>query len=270
MNRRSPVLLKISYLIFTFGIFLVGLEYILENFFRKSLCTASSCLIAKELLLLEKNYLLLIALFFYFFLILLLFFYQKTEGTFFRNLIFWLLTAGLIGDTYLIAFLSLQIKEPCWFCLTVFLITLSGTISVFLYLKKEAISSLQFLLALIFGMFSLGLGLYFSSSSTLISTESDVKNATLILIYSNHCPACQKVITESEKLGLKIKKIPLKDAFPLLKTLNIKNLPCLLEVKEAKVEIFVGFEAVKERLNLEATTNPCYENPQEGGLCAIP
>jgi len=119
-------------------------------------------------------------------------------------------------------------------------------------------------------MFSLALGFYISSPSPIISKEGNVKKANLILIYSQHCPACKEVIAESERLGLKLEKVSLNQAYPLVKALNLKSLPCLLEFKEDKIEIYTGFEAVKNRLNLEKKQNPCVENPQEGGLCAIP
>jgi len=270
MKRKSPFILNLSYLILILGLLLVGLEYILENYFNKSICPTSGCFIAEELLLLGKSYLLILALLFYTALMFLLFLYQKTGGSLFKNLLLYLLTAGLIGDAYLIFFLFINIPEPCWFCLKVFFITLAGAISVLVYLRNDPITSPHFLVALIFGMFSLALGFYISSPSPIISKEGNVKKANFILIYSQHCPACKEVIAESERLGLKLEKIPLNQAYPLIKALNLKSLPCLLEFKEDKIEIYAGFEAVKNRLNLENKQIPCVENPQEGGLCAIP
>ncbi len=270
MKRESPFILKVCYLVLLLGILFVGIEYILENYFKKSVCPTSGCLLAEELLLLEKNYLLILALLFYTSLMSLLYLYQKTGGSFFRNLLLYLLTAGLIGDTYLIFFLHINNAEPCWFCLIVFFITLAGAIFILIYLKDEPIPSSQFLLAILFGIFSLALGLYVSSPSPIISKEGKVKKADLILIYSQSCPACKEVLAESERLGLNLEKIPLNRAFPLIKALNLKNLPCLLEFNNDKIEIYTGFEAVKNRLNLEKIKNPCAENLKEGGLCAIP
>jgi len=270
MKRKSPFILKLSYFILILGLLFVGLEYILKNYYKTSICPTSGCFIAEELLLLGKNYLLILALLFYTALIFLLFLYQKTGGSLFKNLLLYLLTAGLIGDAYLIFFLFINSAEPCWFCLIVFSITLAGAITVLVYLRDEPITSPHFLVALTFGMFSLALGFYISSPSPIISKEGNVKKANLILIYSQHCPACKEVIAESERLGLKLEKVSLNQAYPLVKALNLKSLPCLLEFKEDKIEIYTGFEAVKNRLNLEKKQNPCVENPQEGGLCAIP
>jgi uncharacterized membrane protein/glutaredoxin-related protein len=270
MKRKSPLILKLSYLILIFGLLFIGLEYILENYFKTSICPTSGCFIASELLLLGKNNLLILALLFYTALVFLLFLYQKTEGSLFKNLLLYLLTAGLIGDAYLIFFLFINIAEPCWFCLIVFSITLAGAISILIYIRDEPITSPHFLVALAFGMFSLALGFYISSPSPIILKEGNVKKASFILIYSQHCPACKEVIAESERLGLKLEKVPLNQAYPLVKSLNLKSLPCLLEFKEDRIEIYTGFEAVKKRLNLEEEQNPCVENPQEGGLCAIP
>jgi uncharacterized membrane protein len=270
MKRKSQFILKLSYFIFILGLLFVGLEYILKNYFKTSLCPTSGCFIAEELLLLGKNHLLILALFFYTALILLLFLYQKTGGSLFKNLLLYLLTAGLIGDAYLIFFLFINIAEPCWFCLIVFFITLAGAISILIYIRDEPITSPHFLVALTFGMFSLALGFYISSPSPIIPKDGNVKKTNLILIYSQSCPACKEVIAESERLGLKLEKVPLNQAYPLVKSLNLKSLPCLLEFKEDRIEIHTGFEAVKKRLNLEKEQNPCVENPQEGGLCAIP
>jgi len=152
----------------------------------------------------------------------------------------------------------------------VFYITLAGAISILIYIRDEPITSPHFLVALTFGMFSLALGFYISSPSPITSKEGNVKKTNFILIFSQHCPACKEVIAESERLGLKLEKVSLNQAYPLVKALNLKSLPCLLEFKEDKIEIYTGFEAVKNRLNLEKNQNPCVENPQEGGLCAIP
>jgi len=270
MKRKSPLTLKLSYLILILGLLFVGLEYILENYFKTSICPTSGCFIASELLLLGKNYLLILALLFYTALILLLFLYHKTGGSFFKTLLLYLLTAGLIGDAYLIFFLFMNIAEPCWFCLIVFSITLAGAISILLYIRNEPITSPHLLVALILGMFSLALGFYISSPSPIISKEGNVEKTNFILIYSQHCPACKEVIAESERLGIKLEKVPLNQAYPLVKALNLKSLPCLLEFKEDRIEIYTGFEAVKNRLNLEEEQNPCVENFQEGGLCVIP
>ena len=269
MKKGSSFILKLCYFIFIFGVLFVGLEFILENYFKKSICPTSGCLVAEELLLLGKKYLLILALLFYTALICLLYLYQKTGGSLFRNLLLYLLSSGLIGNAYLIFFFFMNSSEPCWFCIVVFSITLFGAIFVLTYLKDEPISSSHVLFAFLFGLISLALGLYISSPSPIISKEDKLKT-NFILIYSLHCPACKEVIAESERLGLNLKKVPLNQAFPLVKTLNIRNLPCLIEFKEDEIEIYTGFEAVRSRLNVEEKENHCLENSQEGGLCAIP
>jgi uncharacterized membrane protein len=265
MKEKKSIFLCFYYLILLLGALFVSVEYVLENYFKTSLCTASSCSIAKELLLIEKKHLLLLAFVFYTLLLVLLFLYHQTEKKIFRNLLLYFLTAGLIADAYLIFFLYIEAKLSCHFCLGIFVITLGGTISAFFYLKNELISPLHFLIALFFALLSLFLGFFVSSTPPIISKD----NKNLILIYSQNCPVCQKIIEISKNLDIPLKKIPLSQAFPLMKTLNLKNLPCLLEVKKKKIEIYTNFEDIIHKLNMKKIETNCKQNKEEG-LCVIP
>jgi uncharacterized membrane protein len=265
MKEKKSFFLSFCYLIFLLGLFFVGLEYVLENYFKTSLCTTSSCSIAKELLLIKKKHLLLIAFVFYTLLLVLLFLYHQTGKKLFRNLLLYFLTAGLIADAYLIFFLYIEAKLSCPFCLGIFVITLGGTILTFFYLKDELISPLHFLITLFFALLTLFLGFFVSSTPPIISKD----NKNLILIYSQNCPICQKTIEISENLDIPLKKIPLSQAFPLMKTLNLKNLPCLLDVKEKKIEIYTNFEDILHKLNMKKIETNCEQNKEEE-LCVIP
>ena len=263
--KQKDFVLSFYYLIFFLGLFFVGLEYTLENFFKTSICSTSSCSIAKELLLIEKKHLLLLAFILYALLLILLTLYHKTGKKVFRNLLLYFLTAGLIADTYLISFLYMNAKLSCHFCLGIFAITLGGTILAFLYFKDELISALHFLIALFFALLSLSFSIFISSSPPIISKN----NEELILVYSQQCPVCQKIIEMSKNLNIPLKKVPLNQAFLLIKTLNLKSLPCLLEVKKEKIEIYSNLEDIIQRLNIKKIEANCEKNKEEN-ICAIP
>jgi uncharacterized membrane protein len=265
MKVEKSIFLSFYYLILLLGLFFVGQEYVLENYFKTSICSTPSCSIAQELLLIEKKHLLLLAFVFYASILIFLFLYHKTGKKVFRNLLLYFLTAGLIANAYLIFFLYIETKLSCHFCLGIFVITLGGSISAFLYLKNELISPLHFLIALFFAILSLSFVIFISSSRPIISKDDE----NLILIYSQHCPTCQKVIKISKNLEISLKKIPLSQAFLLMKTLNLQNLPCLLEVKERKIVIYTNLEEIIQRLNIKKIEANCEKNKEER-MCAIP
>jgi uncharacterized membrane protein len=265
MQEKKSIFLGFYYLIFFLGLSFVGLEYVLENYFKTSICSTSGCSIAKELLLIKKKYLLFLAFVFYALLLILLFLYHKTGKKIFRNLLLYFLTAGLIADAYLISFLYVGAKLSCPFCLGIFVITLLGTISAFLYLKDEFISPLHFLIALFFALLSLSFGIFVSSSQPIVSKN----DKGLILIYSQNCPVCQKVLAISQNLNIPLKKVPLNQAFSLVKTLNLKSLPCLLEVKEEKIEIYSNLDEIMQKLNIKKIEASCGKNEEER-MCVIP
>jgi uncharacterized membrane protein len=265
MTEKKSIFLGFYYLLLFLGLSFISLEYVLENYFKTSICTASSCSIAKELLLIEKKHLLLLAFVFYALLLILLTLYHKTEKKIFRNLFLYFSTAGLGADAYLIFFLYVGVKLSCPFCLGIFVITLGSTILAFFYLKNELISPLHFLIALFFALLSLSFSIFVSSSSPIISKNDE----GLILIYSQQCPVCQKVLEMSKNLKIPLKKVPLNQAFPLVRTLNLKSLPCLLEVKEGKIEIYSNFDEIIQKLNMKKIEASCGKNEEEG-MCAIP
>ena len=259
MKEKNQFFLSFCYLFLLLGLFFVGLEYVLENYFQTSICSTPSCYIVKELLLIEKKHLLLLAFVFYALLLVLLSLYHKTEKKVFRNLLLYFLTAGLIANTYLIAFLYLGAKLSCHFCLGIFTITLGVAISAFFYLKNELISSLHFLIALFFAILSLSFSFFVSSSQPVVSKNDE----SLILIYSENCPACQKILEISKSSNIELKKVPLNQAFSLVKTLNLKNLPILLEVKNEKIEIYSDFETIIQKLNTPQIEASCEINQEK-------
>ena len=265
MKEKKSIFLMFYYLFLFLGLSFISLEYVLENYFKTSFCSTSSCSISKELLLIEKKYLLLLAFVFYTLLLILLTLYHKTRKKFFRNLFLYFLTAGLIADAYLIFFLYIGAKLSCPFCLGIFVITLGGAISAFLYLKDELISPLHFLIALFFTFLGLSFSIFISLPSSIVSKNDE----GLILVYSQHCPVCQKVLEMSKNLNIPLKKVPLNQALPLVKTLNLKNLPCLLEVKKEKIEIYSSFDEIIQKLNIKKIEASCSKN-EEKGLCVIP
>jgi uncharacterized membrane protein len=278
MEKKNQLFLAFCYLIYSFGLFFVGIEFVLQNHFKTSLCSTHSCAIASELLLLEKNHLLLLAFIFFGSSLILLFLYHTTQKNIYRNLLLYLTTASLIADAYLIFFLYLGTKLSCHFCLGIFVITLSGTFLIFLYLKDRPISLIHFLVALLFALLSLAFGSFITSFSSIISQT----NQGLILIYSQNCPACQKILEISKSSNINLKKVPLNQAYYLVKTLNLKTLPILLEVKNTKIEIYSNFEEITQKLtkikiysNFEEITQKsnietnCEKNKEEG-MCIIP
>jgi hypothetical protein len=265
MKEKKSIFLGFYYLLLFLGLSFISLEYVLENYFKTSICSTSSCSIAKELLLIEKKHLLLLAFVFYVFLLVFLFLYHKTRKKIFRNLLLYFLSAGLIGDAYLISFLYIGTNLSCHFCFGIFVITLGSTILAFLYLKDELISPLHFLIALFFVLLSLSFSIFVSSSPPIVSKNSE----GLILIYSQHCPVCQKVLEMSKNLNIPLKKVPLNQAFPLVRTLNLKSLPCLLEVKKGKIEIYSNLDEIIQKLNMKKIEASCGKNEEEG-MCVIP
>jgi hypothetical protein len=117
---------------------------------------------------------------------------------------------------------------------------------------------------LFFAFLGLSFSIFISSPSSIVSKN----NEELILVYSQHCPACQKVLEISKNLNIPLKKVPLNQAFPLVRILNLKSLPCLLEVKEGKIEIYSNLDKIIQKLNIKKIETNCGRN--EEGICVIP
>ncbi|MGC8965408.1 MAG: hypothetical protein ACP5KO_01200 [Caldimicrobium sp.] len=261
-NKRAFLV----YLFILLALLLISVELLL-NYFGKSLCQAKACEIVSNLLVIPKIYLLILTLAYFILLFILTKAYLYTEGSFFLNLLFFLIITGVSGDGLLLSKLLFEYKLICYFCLAVSLILFLTTLSylyLFRHIKFNTSSIFFIILGVLFGIFFI----FKIATPEPISLFTSKNN--LFLIYAEDCPRCKELLSKNNHN--QIIPIPYYKVYPLFKIFDFKKVPLLIEKQNHTWIIYASPEDIEAKLfkNKESSMNiPCDKETQ-GGLCVLP
>ncbi len=263
---KKKELLKLPYflLFFISGILLI--EILLNYYYGKSLCPNKGCEFASYLIILPKKYLLLLAFCYFSLLFLFTKIYFSIYGSFFLNLLLFLLSAGLFLEGVLVGRLLWDYQIFCDFCLFVALIVFLLIISYLFILRGEVFSNYS-LLAVLLGGF-LGFSIAFNLTAL---PQKDFLNSSkqFFLIYSEDCPKCKELISQLK--GERVELVPLKSGYSILRGFNFTKIPILIEKTSQSFIVYFDLEKIEEKLlgHFQGIENNC-SNSTQGALCELP
>ncbi|WP_025270080.1 hypothetical protein [Hippea sp. KM1] len=215
----------------------VGLEIALRLLFNYTICHSSGCLLVARHVRFGEIVMLFIGE--AFFLILLIVSFVKNEKT--KGLLLdAMLIAALACEGFLVGYQLFWIGDICYFCFGVFItIIILSLIRIQQSLRITA-GFLSFLALLMM------LWMVKPNQQLPILPKEDK-----ILIYSSHCPHCMRLIKTLNLSNLKIKMIEASKLSNILKSLNINEVPVLIEREKDGLSITIGDKPIEEKLNLE-------------------
>ncbi|MFN3504703.1 MAG: hypothetical protein ACK4Y7_00640 [Caldimicrobium sp.] len=259
----------INYLLYIFlflGLFLISAEYIL-NLFGKTLCPEKGCEIVSLFALFSKNTFLLIGIAYFLLLLVFIFLYSKTQGSFFLNIIFFLLSGGLASEGIFFLRQYLDYERFCLFCILVASIIFAISFFFFLTLKGNTFKLSSIISQLLGALLGLIVSFYLTTEAKI-----NLSNDRAYLIYAEDCPRCIELM--SKRPSQEIEKIPFYKVYPLFRVLNLKSVPLLIEKSETATIITTSYEEIANKLlkrNSTINNNLCEPtNSTLGGLCEIP
>jgi len=239
-----------------FGIALTLIEFI-SNLFHKSICSTEGCKIVAESVRYSDAVIVFVGLTTFTALFILSLCKKETC----EKLIDALLITALSAEGVFVGYQLFRVKTICIFCITVFL-TIAVLTLIRSIKRKFVLTGFLAFTAVLFVMFML----------KPIEVKSLNLKATYTIIYKNGCPHCEKVIKEAEEKGIHFEKINVNKCLPLLKSLDIKEVPVLLVNKKAEKIIIIGDKNIENFLfskSEEKNSNATLEENSLSGFCPI-
>lgn len=260
---------ELSLFIINFLIFIALIIFLLEGLltlYGKSLCANKACEISQFLILIPKTYLLSLAGLYFFSLFLITWLYNSTEGSFFLNLLLFLISAGLMAEGVFIGRLLLDFQLLCYFCLFVAGVLFLISLFYLLFLRRISFNSYTLLSIFIGGLAGIFFAFKVTSQSQNFFNNPEKK---YFLIYSQDCSRCTELLSKVKRTDLE--EIPLQRAYLLLKFFKISTVPVLIEREEKTWRIYPDLEDMEKKLlnNTSSIDKKC-GNETQGGVCALP
>jgi len=174
----------------------------------------------------------------------LLFFASLTVLSFFRSfyygelIIDLLLILAFTVEGYLLGFQAFVVKTFCHFCLVIAAIIFTALLYRLFVLKR---------INLVVGLFSslaVFVAVWFVNPFIGILPE-----ARYILIYSENCPHCHKVLEFCKEKGIDVVPVEVREIKGLCRSLGVKSVPALVCSAPDKKEIVIGENQVIKKLS---------------------
>lgn len=258
MPKKKKFLFLVYFFIFL-EIVLLLTEFIL-NLKGLTLCKSYGCKILDQFIKIDRSYFLILGLLYFLCMFFFIYLYHQTKGNLFRLSILLFLGGGFSAELIFFLRQLIEVNLLCSFCLTVaFLFFLIFIFSLPVLASPFSLSEVGFFIVGIF------LGLTFSFYLTAINlkplTNFETQN-NLLLLYSDNCPHCKEVIESFKNNHLTLNLIQADSAYPLMKKLNLNQVPILIYQKSKEnLEFFVGKNQILEFVNTLTFKAPLIEEP---------
>ncbi|MCS7279278.1 MAG: hypothetical protein NZ530_04370 [Thermodesulfobacteriaceae bacterium] len=259
MFKKKKLLFLVYFFIFL-EIILLLTEFIL-NLKGLTLCKSYGCEILDQFIKIDRPYFLILGLLYFLCMLLFIYLYHQTKGNLFRLSILLFLGGGFSAELIFSFRQLIEVNLLCSFCLTVaFLFFLIFIFSLLVLALPFSLSEMSFFTIGIF------LGLTFSFYLTAINlkplTNLETQN-NFLLIYSDNCLHCKEVIESFKNNHLTLTLIQADFAYPLMKKLNLNQVPILIHQRsKGNLEFFVGKNQILEFLNTLTFKAPLIEGPK--------
>lgn len=263
--KRSKALIGI-YFFLILGLLILLSEYLLNNFDR-TLCAEKGCEIVSALPILPKPLFLLIGILYFLLLLLLTIIYKTTQGSFFLNLLIFLLASGLSAEFVFLLRQIIEYQIICYFCIIIFFLVSILAFLYLLYLRSSIFSVFSLFNSFFGAIIGLSLSFFITSSNYTLNGNK------YFLIYAQDCPRCKEILEKG--VSQNFEKISYYKVSPLIKIFQLKVLPILIEKGENTWTIYTSYDTINSKLFINtqglASNNTCGNATMpQGGLCEIP
>ncbi|MEM3335616.1 MAG: hypothetical protein QXY47_06245 [Thermoplasmata archaeon] len=211
--KKHKIFLTLFLFLSLIGFILTSVEFF-YSLQGKSLCPTDGCLIVGSFARDDKALYLMGMIFFGSIIALLSF---KKYFSYANLLIDILLMLGIAVEGYLVGFQVFVIQDYCLFCLTVAGIIFSLAL-IKIILKKNIVVSVGFAVFI----------LIFASVWFINPGLKSVPESQYVLIYSENCPHCHKVIDFCKDKNIPVELVKVNDIKGFCKTANINTVPVLV------------------------------------------
>ena len=218
--------------------FLIAVFEIILKLNNKTICNTKGCALVDSF---TKSELLMLVFGAGLFLLLFILSILKKEKIFsvsIQHVISFIVILALTIEGYLVGFQLFVIKEYCLFCLTV-----AGLIFIsaiyYLFVKKIKLVSLAFVSFLVVLFFT-----WFVNPAITVLPKNKY-----VLIYSEDCSHCHKVIDFCKERGIDIVKVEVNQVKGALRCFGINSVPALVCDFDNEKNIVVGYESIIQKLN---------------------
>ncbi len=224
---------QLLFFIYISGLMLVSAELLL-NFLGSSFCFTEGCRVVESFVRGGDLTLLLIGMVVFGSLIIVYKLGQKGRVYFVSDTL--ILFIALTVEGYLVGFQFFVLKQFCVFCLTVFALLATAMLLKAFSGSRLAIYAFANFFAVFIATYLVGIQL------------ETLPNSKYVLIYSKFCPHCKEVLQYCEQKDIEIDKVEISKAIPVMRALNIKQVPVLIcqENDSKNKEIVVGVNQIKD------------------------